>query len=174
MGPPERGLKPPSNARRQPASVAPGHHHPPDFQPRPAPDGMRIAAWRAPSRPASTPRQQHCRLSRPVTPTAPPLPHGSTFAPELPRMDVSYRGDPAALHPQRFKGISRRIRPQRQAMGMRDQLIERYTKPPTANGANSFKPQPKSTPACPSTGRSSSDWPKNGSSSVPEAWTSLR
>ena len=42
-------------------------------------------------------------------------------------MDVSYRGDPAALHPQRFKGISRRIRPQRQAMGMRDQLIERYT-----------------------------------------------
>ena len=42
-------------------------------------------------------------------------------------MDVSYRGDPAALHPQRFKGISRRIRPQLQAMGMRDQLIERYT-----------------------------------------------
>ena len=42
-------------------------------------------------------------------------------------MDVSYRGDPAALHPQRFKGISRRIRPQLQAMGIRDQLIERYT-----------------------------------------------
>ena len=42
-------------------------------------------------------------------------------------MDVAYQGDGAALHPQRFKGISRRIQQQLQALGIRDPLIERYT-----------------------------------------------
>ena len=42
-------------------------------------------------------------------------------------LDVAYNGDAAALHPQRFKGISRRIHRQLQELGIRHPLIERYT-----------------------------------------------
>ena len=42
-------------------------------------------------------------------------------------MDVAYQGDGAVLHPQRFKGISRRMQQQLQELGIRDPLIERYT-----------------------------------------------
>lgn len=42
-------------------------------------------------------------------------------------MDVAYQGDGAVLHPQRFKGISRRMQQQLLELGIRDPLIERYT-----------------------------------------------
>ncbi len=50
-------------------------------------------------------------------------------------MDVTYRGDPALLQPQRFKGISRRMQPQLQAMGIHDPPLERYTQAQPEAGA---------------------------------------
>ena len=41
-------------------------------------------------------------------------------------MDISYSGDPTLLQPQRFKGISRWMRSQLQAMGIYDPPLERY------------------------------------------------
>ena len=49
-------------------------------------------------------------------------------------MDISYRGDPTLLQPQRFKGISRRMRSQLQAMGIHDPPLERYAQALPADG----------------------------------------
>ena len=55
-------------------------------------------------------------------------------------MEVSYRGDPAVLQPTRFKGISRRMLPQLQALGIQDQPLERYTNSQTPHGQTTDGP----------------------------------